>query len=74
VFADPEAESASPRHADEVRAFEAEPIEDRDSVGDAKRHRVGLCVVGPVAAPKTAVVDVDETKLAGWQPPRDCAV
>jgi hypothetical protein len=54
-----------------VGALDAELIEDGDSVGRAKRHRVSLRIVGLVAAPEAAVVRVDQPELAGRQGLRD---
>jgi hypothetical protein len=62
-LADAESEPASPRHTDEVRALDAQLIEDHHSVRDPKRHRVCVGVVRFVTAPEAAVVDVDETEL-----------
>jgi hypothetical protein len=53
----------SPGLADEVRAMDAELVEDRYCICDAKRHPVSLRVVRLVARPEPAVVDVDEPEL-----------
>jgi hypothetical protein len=50
-----------------VGALDGELIEYRHSIGRAKRHRVRLRVMGPLAAAEAPVVDVDETELVGWQ-------
>lgn len=70
VFADPEAEPASVRGADEVRAFDAERIEDRDGIPNAKSQRVRVGRVRLVAPPDTAVVGVDRAELGGQCPQR----
>ena len=47
--------------------LDTELVEDRHRVGDAKRHRVVLRVVGLIAATEPSVVHVDEPELVGGQ-------
>jgi hypothetical protein len=70
MLADPEEEPASPRDADEVRALNAELIEDRHGIGDPQRHRVRPRVVRRLASSVATVIDVHQPELLGQLPER----
>ena len=71
-FPDPEAEPASIRSANEVGPLDAELIQDRHRIGEAKRQRVCLLVMRLVAPSDAAVVDVDEGTRATPVAPGRC--
>src|SRR5689334_2094261 len=60
VLADPEAEPASPGSPNEMGALEPEPVEDRDRIGDAQRHRISRGVVRLVTATMAPVIRKDD--------------
>src|SRR5262245_53572054 len=64
VLAKREAEPRSPRGTDEVRAFNAEGVENGDSVPHARGQDVPGRIMRLVAAALTAVVGEDQPKLA----------
>jgi hypothetical protein len=63
VLADPEAEPASPRPADEMGALDSELVEDSYGVGDAERDPVRLGGVRLLATAVPAMIDVDPAEL-----------
>jgi hypothetical protein len=62
MLSDPEPEPASPGLADEVRALEAELVEDSDGIRNALPHLVSVRGVRLVAVAEPAVIDVHELK------------
>ena len=63
MLSDPEPQPPSPGLADEVRAIDAELVEDRYCICDARRHLVSVRVVRLVAPAQPAVVELDEPEL-----------
>lgn len=63
MVADPEAETRSPRQADEVRGLDIEEIENRDGISNPDRHRVGRLLVRLVALAMAPVVNEDGSEL-----------
>ena len=64
VLAEREAEPCSPGRTEEVRAPDAEGVEDGDSIPHARGQRVRARVIRLVAAALTAVIGEDQPELA----------
>jgi hypothetical protein len=65
MFSEREAEPASPRGAEEVRALDAERVENSDGVPNARRQRIRARLARLVASALTAMIREDQPELAG---------